>query len=222
MAAASRCLAQQYPDMPTGTLNVTLAILPIPLHVVRKILPAKWNVLTRPYRALLPDFPQDMYPVFMQFALDHDIQLEAFNFSFPDFNKAAFSFPFIDLLGDGHTSFTWIPTQLISYNNLAAIAGAELYGQTIYPAKFDPESDPYRYVTRGSSIPVNGSNPHTYVEMQFSPLLDDQDSTTLVSGAQSLQHSLQFNLRAVWSPAVQHKLLPELGPFLQHKNTGSY
>ncbi|KAM7212701.1 hypothetical protein V8F06_011901 [Rhypophila decipiens] len=179
-------IAQQYPELPTGTLNVTIAVVPIPLRVARKMLPSKWKILTRPYRALLPDFPPDKYPVFMQFALDHDIQVAAVNFSFPDFQKAAFSFPFIDLLGDGYTSFTWTPTQLISYNNIAAITGAEKYGQTIHPARFDPECNAYRYVKsppfkrdtygKSSSVAVNGSNPNTHVEMQFTPLPNQNKS----------------------------------------------
>ncbi|KAM7187504.1 hypothetical protein V8F20_010953 [Naviculisporaceae sp. PSN 640] len=172
-------IAQQYPDVPTGTLNATLAILPISLEAARKIIPSKWKILTKPYRALLPNLPADKYPVFLQFALDHDIQVAAFNFSFPDFNKAAFSFPFLDLLNDGYTSFTWTPSQLISSSNLAAIAGAEMYGQKVYPANFDPQCDPYRFLpgphkrdtySKGSSVAVNGSNPNTFVEIQFAPL----------------------------------------------------
>lgn len=79
-------IAQQYPDVPTGTLNATLAVLPISLKAARKIIPSKWKILTKPYRALLPNFPHDKYPILLQFALDHDIQVAAFNFSFPDFN----------------------------------------------------------------------------------------------------------------------------------------
>lgn len=78
-------IAQQYPDVPTGTFNTTLAIVPIPLETARQLIPAQFAILEGAYRALLPSFPADMYPVVMQAGLDHDIQLPAYSITIPDF-----------------------------------------------------------------------------------------------------------------------------------------
>lgn len=78
-------IASLYPEIPTGTFNATLAILPIPLATAREIVPPQYAILECAYRALLPDFPEGMYPVLMQAGLDHDIQLLAYGVSVPDF-----------------------------------------------------------------------------------------------------------------------------------------
>lgn len=78
-------IAQQYPDVPTGTFNTTLAIVPIPLAMARQLIPAQFAILEGAYRSLLPSFPADMYPVVMQAGLDHDIQLPAYSITIPDF-----------------------------------------------------------------------------------------------------------------------------------------
>lgn len=79
-------IAEQYPDLPTGTLNVTLAIIPIPLKKARSILPPEWKIIERAYRELLPDFPKDMYPVFVQAGRDLDIRVSSFDYHGPDFS----------------------------------------------------------------------------------------------------------------------------------------
>lgn len=78
-------IAQQYPDVPTGTFNTTLAIVPIPLATARELIPSQYAILEGAYRALLPSFPADMYPVVMQAGLDHDIQIPAYSMTAPDF-----------------------------------------------------------------------------------------------------------------------------------------
>lgn len=82
-------IAQQYPDVPTGTFNTTLAIVPIPLTTARQLIPAQFAILEGAYRALLPSFPADMYPVLMQAGLDHDIQVPAYSINFPDFQVSS-------------------------------------------------------------------------------------------------------------------------------------
>lgn len=78
-------IAQQYADAVTGTLNATLAVIPIPLDTARQLIPSQYDILEGAYRALLPDFPAGMYPVLMQAGLDHDIQLAVMSFTLPDF-----------------------------------------------------------------------------------------------------------------------------------------
>jgi hypothetical protein len=56
---------EQYPDVPTGTVNGTTLIIPIDLTLARSIIPSQYPILTNAYRSLLVDFPQDKYPVRM-------------------------------------------------------------------------------------------------------------------------------------------------------------
>lgn len=78
-------IAQQYPNDATGTLNTTLAIVPIPLSTARSIIPSQHAILEGAYRSLMPDFPADMYPVLVTAGLDHDIQLAALSINVQDF-----------------------------------------------------------------------------------------------------------------------------------------
>ncbi|CBX96212.1 hypothetical protein IAQ61_001388 [Plenodomus lingam] len=134
-------IASIYPNNATGTLNGTIAVLPIPLALARQLIPSQYKIMEHAYRDLLPHFPKDMYPAFMQAVHDHDVQ--AFGFNIPDFSRAGLEFPFLDLLGDNSTSFKWIPSLLMTATNLIAIKGATDYGSTVYPATFKPECDAY-------------------------------------------------------------------------------
>lgn len=58
---------------------------------------------------------------------------------------AQFRFPFVDLLGDGYSTFCYIPNIFIS-NNPLAIAGAEAYGGKFIVGTFQPPQDPYAFV----------------------------------------------------------------------------
>jgi hypothetical protein len=68
-------IASQHPQNITGTLNGTIAILPIPMALARSMIPAQYNILTNAYRALLPHLPDDMYPAIVQAVFDHDVGL---------------------------------------------------------------------------------------------------------------------------------------------------
>lgn len=78
-------ISEQYPDAPTGTLNTTLLVIPIPYETARQMVPAQWGILKHAYHALLPEFPRNMYPVVLQAGLDHDIQLLSLGIQVPDF-----------------------------------------------------------------------------------------------------------------------------------------
>ncbi|CAN8095532.1 unnamed protein product [Discula destructiva] len=165
-------IAQQYPDTPTGTLNATLAIIPIPLDTARQLIPPQYAILEGAYRALLPSFPEGMYPVLMQAGLDHDIQLAAYDIRVPDFQRIGWSFPFVDLLGDGYSSFTWAPAQMISSTVDIAIDGSRDYGTTVYPASFQPSCDAYARMPNGSTTFAANATNNSPVQfaMQFSAL----------------------------------------------------
>lgn len=94
-----------------------------------------------------------------QIVHDHDIQVLAYNASLSDFSRASFEFPFLDIFGNGYTSFRWTGTSMISASNTIAIAGAEGYGMTVYPASFDPSCDAYKALPGGATYASSrGSN----------------------------------------------------------------
>ncbi|KAJ0117014.1 hypothetical protein J7T55_003429 [Diaporthe amygdali] len=170
-------IAQQYPNDATGTLNTTLAIVPIPLSTARSIIPSQHAILEGAYRSLMPDFPADMYPVLVTAGLDHDIQLAALSINVQDFQRFGWSFPFIDLLGDGYSSFTMAPAQMISADNQVAINGSRAYGTTVYPSKFEPGCEAYARLPSGSTYFKGqaADDSGKYVTLEFSPL--DQGTT---------------------------------------------
>src|SRR5262249_46529396 len=58
-------IASIYPGNATGTLNGTIAIIPISLKLARQLIPPQYGILEHAYRALLPDFPRGMYPAML-------------------------------------------------------------------------------------------------------------------------------------------------------------
>ncbi|KAI1505857.1 hypothetical protein F5X99DRAFT_404408 [Biscogniauxia marginata] len=144
--------ALQYPELISGTLNGTTLIVPIPLTQARMLIPSKYRIAESVYRSLLPSFPEGMYPMVAQIVHDHDIQFPAYNASLPDFSRASFEFPFVDVLGTGHSSFRWAGTMLISASNQMAIDGSRSYGMSAHAAAFDPPCDAYRALPDGSTF----------------------------------------------------------------------
>ena len=67
-------ITKQYPDDVTGTLNGTIAIIPIDYSLARSIVPSKYPILKDAYQSLFPSLPKDKYPMFVQAVLDHDIR----------------------------------------------------------------------------------------------------------------------------------------------------
>jgi hypothetical protein len=76
-------IASLYPMNATGTLNGTIAILPISLELARQLIPPQYGILEHAYRTLLPSFPKGMYPAIVQSVHDHEVQ--AFGYKIPDF-----------------------------------------------------------------------------------------------------------------------------------------
>lgn len=136
-------IAHLYPSNATGTLNGTIAVLPIPLRLARSLIPAQYTILTRAYTHLLPNFPADMYPAILQAVHDHEVQ--AFGYLIPDFTRAGIEFPFLDMFADG-TSYKWAPSLLMTAGHSIALKGARDYGTNAFPASFDPACDAYRSV----------------------------------------------------------------------------
>ena len=137
-------IAAQYPSNATGTINGTIIVVPIPYTTARSIIPSQYPILTKAYQGLCPSLPKDQYPMFLEGVLDHDIRSNGVN-AVPDFTRLSFSFPFVDRLNDGSTSFrAGLPLQ-VSVNPVA-IAGAELYSPSdVYPGTFDPPCEGYAF-----------------------------------------------------------------------------
>lgn len=76
-------IASIYPNNATGTLNGTIAVLPISLKLARQLIPPQYGILEHAYRALLPSFPKGMYPAIVQALHDHEVQ--AFGYKIEDF-----------------------------------------------------------------------------------------------------------------------------------------
>ena len=52
-----------YPTDITGTINGTIAVVPIPYSLARELIPSQYGILKKAYKAALPGFPPNMYPV---------------------------------------------------------------------------------------------------------------------------------------------------------------
>ena len=77
-------IASQYYANITGTINGTLAVLPIPYSMARRIIPSQYEILIDQYQSMMPEFPKDMYPALLQAVFDHDIRYMEYNM--PDFS----------------------------------------------------------------------------------------------------------------------------------------
>ncbi|KAG7289123.1 hypothetical protein NEMBOFW57_005486 [Staphylotrichum longicolle] len=163
-------LAELFPNNATGVLNATLAIIPISLEAARRLIPPQYGILERAYRSLLPDFPEGMYPVMVQAAHDHDVQFRAYGITIDDFSRVGFEFPFLDLAGDGYSSYRWAPAQLISATNDIALEGSRAYGTLVSPAAYDPPCDAYRRLPSGASyFRASSLTSRDFVELEMTP-----------------------------------------------------
>jgi hypothetical protein len=177
-------LASIFPNNATGVLNATLAIVPIPIEAARRLIPHQYGILEHAYRSILPSFPEGMYPLFVQAAHDHDVQLKAYGITLDDFSVSAWSeelipirtnvvqrvgleFPFLDLLGDGYSSFRWAPAQLITADHQIALQGSMAYGTEVFPAQFEPLCDAYQMLP-GRSTYFKATSLVEHVEVEFS------------------------------------------------------
>lgn len=94
-------IASVYPYNVTGVLNVTLAIVPIPLADARAIIPSQYTILESAYRIALPSFPEGMYPLLIQAGHDHDLHLTGYDIS--DFSVSSLFPPIASPMKKGYT-----------------------------------------------------------------------------------------------------------------------
>jgi hypothetical protein len=67
--SSSNPIATQYPNNVTGTINGTIAVVPIPYKLARSIIPPQYSILREAYECQLPGFPRGSYPVIIFIAL---------------------------------------------------------------------------------------------------------------------------------------------------------
>ena len=78
-------IAAQYPNKTTGTVNGTLAILPIPYAEARSVIPPQYGILNDTIKVVLgKDWPAHMFPVLLETRYDHGINVQGI--SIPDFS----------------------------------------------------------------------------------------------------------------------------------------
>lgn len=80
-----------------------------------------------------------------------------------------FEFPFLDLLSDGHSSFRWAPSQLITATHDIALQGSKDYGTVVSPAAWDPPCDAYRSLPNGNTFfrGQSTASPTEFIELEM-------------------------------------------------------
>ncbi|PBP25778.1 hypothetical protein BUE80_DR003295 [Diplocarpon rosae] len=169
-----------YPNDVTGTFNGTLAIVPIDLELARSIIPKEWAINQEAWMSLLPQFSVTKYPLVVRSGVNHDIGKAEPFFGLEDYQSVHIAFPFVDLLGDGFSSFSYVQHRLVA-SPQGALWDVDSYGTLRVPAKISPTLEAYKTVNQqGGSYSValhaftkkfnNFSSPHK--ETTISYILD--------------------------------------------------
>lgn len=103
-STSSNPVASIYPNDITGVQNCTFVIIPITLDYARQMIPPQYKILTSAYEQLIPDFPEDSYPLLIQTSYSYDDQAPLG--TTPPFQQFQIQLPFVDFLGDGYSSFS--------------------------------------------------------------------------------------------------------------------
>lgn len=164
-------IATIYPFNVTGTINATTSILLVSLPYARSLLPSRFanSILTHAYTRF--NIHPSAYPIVIGATIDHDIKFNNTDVV-PDFSSIRFTFPFIDRLGDGYSSFRYTGYIYLPGDNPIAIKGSEAYGTTALPAFFDPPDAPYKLTKDGKHISFavyansSASSRHTYHNLE--------------------------------------------------------
>ncbi|KAL8726119.1 MAG: hypothetical protein Q9166_006911 [cf. Caloplaca sp. 2 TL-2023] len=140
-------IAATYPNNVTGAINATTSVILVPLPYVRSLLPSRFanSILTHAYTRF--NIPPTSYPLVVEASIDHDIRYNNI-VAAADFSSFRTTFPFIDLLGDGYSSYRYTGYIYLPPKNLVAIQGSEAYGYDVLPGFFDPPDAAYRYAFR--------------------------------------------------------------------------
>ncbi|PBP21191.1 hypothetical protein BUE80_DR007749 [Diplocarpon rosae] len=133
-------IKELYPHDITGTFNGTFLVVPINYDVARSIIPKKWAINKEAYRSLLPDLPGDLYPLVVRAGVNHDIGSP--EFILDDLQTVHITFPFVDLLGDGYSSFSYNEYRILALPR-GEISGHDKYNTMRVPASMSPYLEAY-------------------------------------------------------------------------------
>ncbi|PNP59432.1 hypothetical protein THARTR1_00922 [Trichoderma harzianum] len=129
-----------------GVVNATIAIIPIPFSLARSIVPSKYGIL-QTYLDYLPDF-QGKYPLVLELAVNTNVVISGTASS--NFSSIRFTYPFIDLLGNGYSAFRyetdWIVTPQPDIIDASTSFGLRVTAADFRPdtpEAYEPLSDPY-------------------------------------------------------------------------------
>ncbi|PBP23979.1 hypothetical protein BUE80_DR005184 [Diplocarpon rosae] len=153
-------IREAYPNNITGTFNGTLAIIPIDLELARSIIPAEWKINQKAWMALLPHFSVTKYPLLVRSGVNHDVgKVESF-YGLDDYQSVHVAFPFVDLLGDGYSSFAYVQHRFVA-SPQGSLNTLDSYGTMRIPATIKPDLEAYRRLDyEGGSYSVD-SRVHT-------------------------------------------------------------
>ncbi|KAK2630021.1 hypothetical protein QTJ16_000841 [Diplocarpon rosae] len=129
-----------FPHDVTGNFNGTFIVVPIDYTLARSIVPAEWAINKDAYRSLLPDLPRDRYPLVVRAGVSHDIGSP--EYVFDDLQTVHVTFPFVDLLGDGYSSFSYNQYRILASLRID-ISGHDSYKTMRVPGSMTPNLEAY-------------------------------------------------------------------------------
>ena len=147
-SCAPNPLAAAYPNVPTGVINSTTSVKLVSYAYARALIPSQYPILTAAYARF--GIPPSKYPLIIETTIDHDVRFEGIN-AIPDFSSFRISFPFVDRLNNGFSSFRFLNYIYLAPTVPVAIAGAEMYGEVVLPGVFDPPGAGYA-ITPGGNV----------------------------------------------------------------------
>ena len=148
-SCAANPLASTMPTIPTGMINSTTGVKLVSYAYARALIPPQYGILTHAYAEF--GIPASQYPLIIESTIDHDIRFEGIN-AVPDFSSFRISFPFVDRLSDGYSSFRFLHYLYLPPTVPLAIAGAAGYGEVVLPGFFDPPGAGYAITSDGSGV----------------------------------------------------------------------
>lgn len=142
-----------YPGNVTGTINGTIAVVPIPYAEARSIIPPKYDILTHQYESILAGFPIGFYPLIVRAILDHDIGLDGVNLV-PDFQVSSLSKADEQTANDATSLFT-SSTPSWTCSEMATQASSTRQTSSSQPVAPSPKQE--RQLTEKPSTPPRSS-----------------------------------------------------------------
>lgn len=107
--------------------------------------------------------------------------------------KIAISYPFVDLLGDGYSSFVYSKYLPVTATNVVAQAGTVAYGTIPIPSEFDPRDEAYAFNSSTKEIYLNAHLP-----LDKEPIVTTSFTSTAKIGPWPLNLYVLFNVNSLF------------------------